>query len=83
MMHKDLSKASNPDLLASLAAMRRAARAARLRALQTDTAIVVVKDGKPVRIRAELLRDQSASLAKVLAAMPDVDADEDVARRSR
>ena len=58
---QELSKAKNPDLRASLAAMRRAAEMARRTAIQTDTDIVVVKDGKPVRVTAaELRREQVA-----------------------
>jgi hypothetical protein len=61
MKQQDLSKAKNPDLRASLAAMQRAAELARRTALQTDTAIVVVQNGKLVRISAEQLRNgQSA-----------------------
>ena len=58
MKPQDLSKARNPDLRASLAAMVRAAELARQIALQTGTAIVVVRDGKPVRITAEELRKE-------------------------
>lgn len=57
MKQQDLSKAKNPDLRASLAAMQRAAELARRTAVQTDTAIVVVQNGKLVRISAEQLRD--------------------------
>ncbi|MFM0741685.1 hypothetical protein PQQ51_31000 [Paraburkholderia xenovorans] len=57
MKQQDLSKAKNPDLRASLAAMQRAAELARRTALQTDTAIVVVQNGKLVRISAEQLRN--------------------------
>lgn len=61
MKQQDLSKAKNPDLRASLAAMQRAAELARRTALQTNTAIVVVQNGKLVRIPAEQLRNgQSA-----------------------
>ncbi len=56
MTQQELSKAKNPDLRASLAAMRRAAELARKTAIQTDTEIVIVQDGKPVRITAEELR---------------------------
>lgn len=59
MTRQDLSKARNPDLRASLAAMQRAAKLARKTVLQTDTALVVVKDGKLVRITAEQLRAQT------------------------
>lgn len=57
--HKDLSKSRNPDLRASLAAMQRAAAMARQIAIQTDTAIIVVRDGKLVRITAAELRAQA------------------------
>ena len=56
MTGQDLSKARNPDLRSSMAALRRAAGLARQTALQTDTAIVVVRDGKLMRIPAEQLR---------------------------
>lgn len=58
MTQQELSKATNPDLRASLLAMRRAAEMARKTAIQTDTEIVVVRDGKPVRITAEELRKE-------------------------
>jgi hypothetical protein len=58
MTRQDLSKAKNPDLRASLAAMRRAADMARGTAIQTNTEIVIVKDGKPVRVTAEELRQE-------------------------
>lgn len=57
MTAKELAKARNPDLRGSLAAMRRAADLARKTAIQTDTGIVIVRDGKPVRISAAQLRD--------------------------
>lgn len=58
MTQQDLSRAKNPDLRASLAAMRRAAEMARNTAIQTNTEIVIVKDGRPVRIAAEELRKE-------------------------
>jgi hypothetical protein len=54
---EDLPKATHADMRGSLAAMRRAAASARQTAIQTDTAIVVVRDGKPVRISAAELRE--------------------------
>lgn len=57
---EDLPKAKNPDLRGSLAAMRRAAASARQTAIQTDTAIVMVRGGKPVRISAAELRSGKA-----------------------
>lgn len=57
MTQQELSKARNPDLRASLAAMQRAAKQARQIAIQTRTAIVVVEDGKVRRVpAAELMR---------------------------
>jgi hypothetical protein len=56
MTQEDLSKARNPDLRASLAAMLRAAKMARETAIQTNTEIVLAKEGKPLRITAEELR---------------------------
>jgi len=61
MTQQELSRAKNPDLRASLAAMRRAAEMARSTAIQTNTEIVIVKDGKPVRVTAEeLLKERRA-----------------------
>jgi hypothetical protein len=59
MIKHDISKAKNPDLRATLAAMRRAAEAARQTAIQTDTAIVIVQDGKLVRVSAKELQRQA------------------------
>jgi hypothetical protein len=56
MTQNDLSKAKNPDLRASLTAMRRAAALARKTAIQTDTALVLVRDGKLIHIPAAQLR---------------------------
>jgi hypothetical protein len=53
---EDLPKARHADMRGSLAAMRRAAELARRTAIQTETAIVMVRDGKPVRISAAELR---------------------------
>jgi hypothetical protein len=57
MTELELSKASNPDLSASFAALRRAANMARETAIRTNTAIVIVRDGKLVRISAAQLRE--------------------------
>ncbi len=57
MMQNKLSEARNPDLRASLPALQRAAMLARKIAVQTDTEIIVAKDGKLVRISAAELRD--------------------------
>ncbi|GAB2726037.1 hypothetical protein GCM10027019_01840 [Melaminivora jejuensis] len=63
MNPQDISKARNPDLRASVQAMRRAAELARQTALQTETAIVIVQDGKPVRVTADTLRKQAHKAA--------------------
>jgi len=56
MNPRPLTSASNPDLVNSLTALRRAARMAREVAVRTDTHIVVARDGKLVRITAAELR---------------------------
>lgn len=59
MKFQDLSKAKTPELRASLAALRRASAQARKTAIQTDTDLVIVKDGKLVRISADQLRHEA------------------------
>lgn len=59
MTQRDISKARNADLRASLAAMKRAAKQARQIAIQTHTAIVVVEDGKIRRVSAAELQQQA------------------------
>ncbi|MDR1936078.1 MAG: hypothetical protein LBS49_10975 [Candidatus Accumulibacter sp.] len=61
MNPEELKKARNADLYGSLAAMQRAGELARQTAIQTNTAIVIVQDGKLVRIPAEQLRKQRDS----------------------
>lgn len=56
----DITKAKNPDQRASLAALQRAAALARETAIQTNTSIVIEKDGKLVWISAEELRRQAS-----------------------
>lgn len=60
MTQADLSKARNPKLRGSLAAMRRAADMARQTAIQTDTAIVIVRNGRRELITAAQLREGKA-----------------------
>jgi hypothetical protein len=60
MSPQELYKAKNPDLRASLAAMQRAAKMARQIAIQTNTAIIIKRNGKIVRIPAEQLREEQA-----------------------
>jgi hypothetical protein len=56
MNPQPLASATNPDLVNSLTALRRAARTARELAVRTNTHIVVARDGELVRITAEELR---------------------------
>lgn len=61
MKRQDLSSARNPDLRASLAAMRRAGDSARKTAVQTDTEVVLVRGGAPVQVPAARLRNEGVS----------------------
>lgn len=63
MTTPDISTAKDPDLRASMAAMQRAAALARKTAIQTDTGIVIVRDGQIVHVSAQELR-QAASEEK-------------------
>ncbi len=58
MKASELNQAKNPDLIASYTALKRAAYFARQTAIQTNTAIVVIKDGVLCRISAEELKQQ-------------------------
>ncbi|MBT9100526.1 hypothetical protein KFZ76_22765 [Methylovulum psychrotolerans] len=58
MKASELQNAKNPDLIASLVAIKRAASLARQTAIQTNTAIVVIKDGVLCTISAEELKQQ-------------------------
>jgi hypothetical protein len=58
MINNDISNAKDPDLRNALAALRRATLMARKIAIQTGTNIVVVKDGRMIRISADELRRQ-------------------------
>lgn len=60
MTTQDISKAKDPDLRASMSAMRRAALLARQTAIQTETHIVIVEDGELVRVSADELRQIAA-----------------------
>lgn len=58
MTREEIGKAKDKDLAASLAAMRRAAQMAREQAIRTDTAIVVTRSQRLVRVTAEELRKE-------------------------
>jgi hypothetical protein len=56
---KDISEAKDPDMRSALTALQRAALLARKIAIQTDTELIVVKEGQLVRIDAKTLRQQA------------------------
>lgn len=56
MTQVQMAQARDKDLPESLVAMPRAARQARELAVRTNTAIIVIRDGKRVRVSAEELR---------------------------
>lgn len=56
MTTRDISTAKDPDLRASMAAMQRAAELARQTAIQTNTELVIVRDGCIVHLSAQELR---------------------------
>jgi len=58
MTQHELHNAKDKNLVASLEAIKRAAQLARKEAIQTDTAIVVLKDQKIVRLTAEDIRQE-------------------------
>ena len=63
MNTNDKRATDSPDARQVMAAMERAAELARTTAIQTDTAIIMVKDGRRVRVTAAELREQEASKA--------------------
>jgi len=56
---RDISQAKDPDLRSSLTALRRASELARKVAIQSNTDLVVVRDGRLVHIEAKTLRQQT------------------------
>lgn len=61
MKTNDITKAKNLALRGSLNALRRSADEARKVAIQTDTHLVIVKDGQLLRLSADELRQQAKS----------------------
>ncbi len=57
----EVANAKDPDVRAALGALRRAAQSARKTAIQTDTHLVIVKDGRLLRITAAELTQQKAT----------------------
>jgi hypothetical protein len=61
---KDIRLSDDPDLAGSYAAMQRAGQAAIDLAIQTNTAIVIMLDGKVQRIpAAELIKQRQAKVS--------------------
>ena len=61
MKKQNITEAKDPDLRASGAALRRAGELARQTAIQTDTNLVIVKNGKLTRIPAQSLRAKKSA----------------------
>jgi hypothetical protein len=59
MKTNDITKAKDPTLRGSLNALLRSAATARKVAIQTNTDLVIVRDGQLLRIPAEELRQQA------------------------
>jgi len=57
----DISTAKDPDIRNSWPAIQRAAMMARKIGIDTNTGIVVVRDGKLIRMSADELRKQEPS----------------------
>ena len=58
MNTKDISQAKNADLRGSLPALQRAAKLARQIAIETNTGIVVVSEGRLIFVEASTLREE-------------------------
>jgi hypothetical protein len=63
MNANDLAKAKDPDVRAALGALRRAAQSARMTAMQTNTHLIIVKDGRLQRIDPSELARQDTEKA--------------------
>ncbi len=64
MSEKRNGPATDPEIRDAMTAMERAAQMARKTAIQTDTAIIIVRDGKCVRVTAEELRREQTATKK-------------------
>jgi hypothetical protein len=61
MSRHELGKAKDRDLVTSMAAMKRAATMARKAAMQTGTAIVIIRNKKIVRLTTDDLREKDVT----------------------
>lgn len=59
MTLEDLKRGNNPDLYRSFEALKRAGQAARQKAIQTNTGVVVKRHGKTVFVTASELRREA------------------------
>ena len=79
MKTNDITKAKDPTIRGALNALIRAAAAARKIAIQTDTHLVIFKDGQIQRLSPEELRlqaetkDDSTSIPNVAGASSSTD----------
>jgi hypothetical protein len=65
MNSNDLANAKDPDVRAALGALRRAAQSARKTVMQTNTHLIIMKDGRMQRIAAsELVLHEAAKANK-------------------
>lgn len=62
MRPQELIHAKDKDLVVSLPAIKCAAELAREQAIQTETAIVILKDQQLIRLTAEQLRQEDRQL---------------------
>lgn len=63
MNANDIATAKGPDMRAALGALRRAAQLARKTVMQTNTHLIIMKDGRLQRISASELVLQEAAKA--------------------
>ena len=64
MSEKSHNDSVDQEIRDAMNAMQRAAELARKTAIQTETAIVIVRDGKHVRVTAEELRQEQSEFEK-------------------
>jgi len=64
MKTSDITKAKDPVLRGSLNALKRSAAAARKIAIQTDTHLVIVKNGQLLRLSPDELRKEKVKSEK-------------------
>lgn len=73
MKPETITQAHDPILPLAMTAMRRAAQRAREIALRTNTALIVVKEGKVIRIEPYQIREESANSGHNTNSEPPID----------